>query len=228
RSGRCGPPGAVRQRGKTRSTRSLSARSCQCPLTCFPRKLKAGARMYFTMAWKIMEMRAWAQIVTALVASCVIAGPQPDDPKQVFERGQHALAVGKYAEAERDFDHLLGAGVRSAPVYTNLGVVYLRIGKFDKAIQVLKEAKKLAPEMTGIDPNLGLAYYKKREFAQAALYFAAVLSADSANIQAHYLEGVCHFMMDQFDAAASAFGPIENREQDDLAYLFMLGISYGN
>src|SRR5215471_10753079 len=34
-------------------------------------------------------------------------------------------------------------------------------------------------------------------------------------------------MMDPFDAAASAFGPIENREQDDLEYLFMLGISYG-
>src|SRR5690348_14087554 len=92
---------------------------------------KAGATMCFAMPREIIERRSSALIVTALLASCVMAGQQRDDPKDVFERGQRSLAAGKYADAERDFDHLLRAGLRSAPVYTNLGVVYLRTGRLD-------------------------------------------------------------------------------------------------
>ena len=113
--------------------------------------------MNFAMARKI--------IAAAVLASCLMLAQssEPTDPKDVFERGQRALAAGNYADAERDFDHLLQMGMRSAPVYTNLGVAYLRAGNFDGAIGMLKEAKKLAPAMTGIDLNLGLAYYKQRD-----------------------------------------------------------------
>jgi tetratricopeptide (TPR) repeat protein len=34
-------------------------------------------------------------------------------------------------------------------------------------------------------------------------------------------------MMDEFEATVSALVPIESREQNDLEYLFMLGVSYG-
>jgi len=80
-----------------------------------------------------------SRIAAVLLAGCVLLGQQPEsgDPKDVFERGQRALAAGRYADAERDFDRLLKMGLRSAPVYTNLGVVYLRTGKLESAIRVL-------------------------------------------------------------------------------------------
>ena len=164
-----------------------------------------------------------------LLSCCVRAAPGNDasDTKELFAQGQRALAAANYAEAERDFDRLLEMGFRTAPVYTNLGVVYLRTGKLDRAVSVLKKAKELAPGMTGIDLNLGLAYYRQREYQQAERYFATVVSADPANVQAHYLKGECHFMMDEFDAAIAALSPIQDAEQNDLEYLFMLGISYG-
>jgi tetratricopeptide (TPR) repeat protein len=34
-------------------------------------------------------------------------------------------------------------------------------------------------------------------------------------------------MMDEFDAAVGELSPLQDREQEDLEYLFMLGISYG-
>src|SRR5690242_6291852 len=150
------------------------------------------------MALEIIGRWFSAASAAVVLASCVLLSQPtgPDDPKDVFERGQRALSAGKYADAERDFDRLLQMGVRSAPVYTNLGVAYLRAGNIEGAIRMLKEAKRLAPSTSGIDLDLGLAYYKRREFKQAAPYFAAVLSADPASIQAHYLEGICHFMMD--------------------------------
>jgi Flp pilus assembly protein TadD len=152
---------------------------------------------------------------------------ETSDPKRLFEHGQRALAAANYGEAERDFNRLLKMGVGTAPVYTNLGVTYLRTGKIENALRVFKKAKALAPGMTGVDLNLGLAYYRLREFQQAAPYFTTVVLADPANVQARYLKGLCHFMMDQFEAAIDAFGPIHDRQQNDLECLFMLGISYG-
>src|SRR4029077_10167399 len=137
--------------------------------------------MYFAMAGRIID-RLFSVLMATILASCV-ALCQPSDPKEVFEHGQRALAAGKYADAEHDFDHLLRMGHRSAPVYSNLGVAYLRGGKLEDAIRMLKEAKRLAPDMSGVDLNLGLAYYRQREFKEAVPYFAAVLSADPANIQ---------------------------------------------
>lgn len=169
-------------------------------------------------------------IAFAVLLSCSIRaarGNDASDAKDLFAQGQTALAAANYAEAEHDFDRLLTMGFRTAPVYTNLGVVYLRAGKLDSAISVLNKAKELAPGMTGIDLNLGLAYYRQREYQQAERYFATVVLGDPANAQARYLMGVCHFMMDQFEAAIAALSPIQDAEKNDLEFLFMLGISYG-
>jgi tetratricopeptide (TPR) repeat protein len=151
----------------------------------------------------------------------------PPDPKAVAEHGQRALSAGQYAAAEHDFNQLLKLGVHSASVYSNLGVVYLRTSRADEAIRVLLKAKALAPGVTGIRLNLGLAYFRKREFKMAAPYFGDVLASEPANLQAHYLKGLCHFMMDDLPAAIASFEPIQDREQDDLEFLFMLGTSYG-
>ncbi len=55
--------------------------------------------------------------------------------KDLFEHGQRALAAGKYEDAEHDFDRLIKMGVRSAGVYTNLGVIDMRMGKLDSAFR---------------------------------------------------------------------------------------------
>jgi len=149
------------------------------------------------------------------------------DPKRIAEHGQRAFAEGQYATAERDFQQLLKLGVRSASLFSNLGVVYLRTGRFDQAISAFLKAKALAPDVPGIRLNLGLAYFRKHQFKLAASNFGDVISSDPNNLQARYLKGICHFMMDDFHAAIAAFEPIQIAEQDDLEYLFMLGTSYG-
>jgi tetratricopeptide (TPR) repeat protein len=170
-----------------------------------------------------------ATIISAFLFCPPLLAQQPahPNPKAIAEHGQLALAAGEYATAEHDFNQLLKLGVRSPSVYSNLGVVYLRTGRVDEAIRVLLKAKALAPGVPGIRLNLGLAYFRKREFKMAAPYFGDVLASDPANLQAHYLKGLCHFMMDDLPAAIASFEPIQDREQDDLEFLFMLGTSYG-
>lgn len=178
---------------------------------------------------RLCTVKLLATVISAILFCHTLLAQQAahPDPKAIAEHGQRALAEGQYAAAERDFDQLLALGVRSASVYSNLGVVYLRTGRPDKAIRVLLKAKPLAPGVPGIRLNLGLAYFRKREFKLAAFYFGDVLASDPADLQARYLKGICQFMMDDFPAAIAAFEPIQDREQDDLEFLFMLGISYG-
>jgi len=151
----------------------------------------------------------------------------PRAPEVIAEHAQRALNAGNYAIAEKDYQQLLKLGIRSAPLYSNLSVLYMRTGRFDQAIGALLKAKELAPGVAGIRLNLGLAHFRKHEFKSAATYFGEALVLDPGNAQAHYLKGICDFMLDSFPAAIADFEAIQADEQNDLEYLFMLGTSYG-
>jgi len=81
------------------------------------------------------------------------------DPKSLFDEAQRALLAHDYPKAEHGFREFLRIDPQSVGAYSNLGVVYMRTGRYDQAIKALKQAKKLAPQMAGLDLNLGLAYY---------------------------------------------------------------------
>jgi tetratricopeptide (TPR) repeat protein len=149
------------------------------------------------------------------------------DIQRLAEAGQHALAVGQYVVAERNYTQLLKLGVHSASLYSNLGVVYMRTHRLGRAIQMFSEAKRLAPGVAGVNLNLGLAYFREHEFKKAASEFDDTLALDPSNIQARYLSGECHFMLDEFSETISAFEPLLKTEQNDVEFLFMLGTSYG-
>ena len=112
-----------------------------------------------------MNRALWVVVLLAGLCSsqCTAQYARTHDAQALIEHGQKALAEKQYAAAEQDFTRLLQLGVRTAPVYSNLGVAYLRLGKFDKAIQMLQQAQKLAPNVAGIRLNLGLAYFRERE-----------------------------------------------------------------
>src|SRR4051812_46594617 len=101
--------------------------------------------------------RCWRSLVLTLAAVCsACAAPQETgDARRIFERGQRALAAGDLVAAEQAFKQLAGSNPPFATAYNNLGAVYLRTGKLDSAIAALKQAKRLAPGMAGVDLNLG-------------------------------------------------------------------------
>ena len=67
--------------------------------------------------------------------------------RQSLPRARRLLRTKQYPAAEEDFNRLLRLGVHTAPVYSNLGVVYLRSGKPDDAIRMLERAKDLPPRL---------------------------------------------------------------------------------
>src|SRR5580704_15634982 len=115
-------------------------------------------------------------LIVVLLLSNRPASPQvPPDPKTLFGDAERALVAHDYPQAEIGFRKYLEMDPGSAAGYSNLGVVYMRLARYDSAIEAFHKAKALAPGLPELDLNLGLAYYHEEEFVKAIPAFERVI-----------------------------------------------------
>jgi tetratricopeptide (TPR) repeat protein len=184
--------------------------------------------------WGLVKLRSGfaKPLVCLMAASLSIIAARTDSghgnplDQALFAKGQQDLIAHRDSEALEIFRHLIAAGIKTAPVYSNLGVAYMRAGDLDGAVLSLDKAKQLSPALPGIDLNLGLARYRQREYALAARSFASHLERNSDSTQARFLKAVCSYMMNDYEDAATEFLRLHD-SQSSVDYFFMLGISLG-
>jgi len=77
------------------------------------------------------------------------------------------------------------------PLYTlyRKGVELLEDGSFGAATVPLAEAARRAPEKSSVREALGRAYFRNRQFAEAATEFEAVVETHPVNDYAHFCLG---------------------------------------
>jgi tetratricopeptide (TPR) repeat protein len=161
-------------------------------------------------------------ILLLLAGMAMSIPPQQASPAQFFQRGQDALTRGQLDEAERDFREVLQLDPQAGGAYANLGVVYMRQKKWNKALQVLQKAEHLMPQVSGIQLNIGLAYYRQNEFVEATPPFESVVRDEPDALQPRYLLGLCYFFAERWADAATTLAPLWARESGQLAYLYVL------
>jgi tetratricopeptide (TPR) repeat protein len=144
------------------------------------------------------------------------------DPAKIFQRGQEALAQGRLDEAEHDFKLVVQVDPQSGAAYANLGVVYMRRKQWSKALDSLRQAENLMPQVAGIRLNIGLAYYRQNEFLKATPAFESVLHDQPDAAQARYLLGLCYFFANRYADAATTLEPLWTQESGHLPYLYVL------
>jgi tetratricopeptide (TPR) repeat protein len=69
-----------------------------------------------------------------------------------------------------------------------------QIGKYDEAIAQLLELQGRNPVLPGLQRELGIAYYRKADYANAAKYLAAALEENSADQEATQLLGLSYYL----------------------------------
>lgn len=69
------------------------------------------------------------------------------------------------------------------------GVELLEDGSFEEATEPLAEAARRAPEKSSVREALGRAYFRNRQFAEAATEFEAVVESHPVNDYAHFCLG---------------------------------------
>jgi tetratricopeptide (TPR) repeat protein len=153
------------------------------------------------------------------------AGQEEKDPRVLFERGESALAKGDLEQAEKSFRRVLALDSNSAGAYANLGVIAMRRKQWNAALTNLHKAEKLAPKITGVRLNIGLAHYRQNDFWKATPAFESVVKDQPDSVQARYLLGQCYFFTERWVEATDMLEPIWAQESGDLTYLYVLGIA---
>jgi tetratricopeptide (TPR) repeat protein len=164
----------------------------------------------------------------------------PADLAAVFREGEEALHAGDLDRAEGSFRRVLAADPASAAAYANLGVVAMRRQHWEEAIRLLSKAAKLAPKISGIRLDIGLAYYRQNRFDAAIPPLESVLrdqsssgqslsgqslSGQPASSQARYLLGLCYFFTGRYTDAAHTLEFLWPEQASNLAYLYVLGVA---
>jgi len=154
----------------------------------------------------------------------------PNNPVVQNNLGLAFFVRGKIKEAEEHFRK----AVRELPKYTearnNLGRALTELGKLNEAI---KELKIAADDLTYPTPeksysNLGLAYFKKRDFVKASEYFTKALQIQENSCSAMNFYGQTLYEQKKYTSAAESFDraiTICKKEKFDEPYYFA-GLSY--
>jgi tetratricopeptide (TPR) repeat protein len=148
---------------------------------------------------------------------------QQSEIASLFAQGEAALYAGELDRAEADFKKVLAADPSAAGAYANLGVIAMRKQQWQRALDLLHKADRLAPTVAGIRLNIGLVYYRQNEFQLAIAPFESVVRDQPQSVQARYLLGLCYFFTEQYSDAVRLLDPLWSQESDDLTYLYVLG-----
>lgn len=151
------------------------------------------------------------------------AAGQESDPQRVFQeaaqaqqRGDLALAASKYQEVIR-----LDSSVVAA--HANLGVVLVALRRYDEAIMQYHIALAEAPGNAELVLNLGLAYFKKGDFAGAAAQFASLHKENPGDIRSATLLANCLGPLGLASQAVTLLEPLEKENTDNLDLEWALG-----
>ncbi len=120
------------------------------------------------------------QILICLPAVLVLgAGDQDSTLIQQLKEGGRAYAIiGDFDAAEHSFLKILEIDPDNIPARNNLGNVYKYLGRFDEALNVLKEAEQLVIQEQGPDArdlatiylNIGILYTQKQDYELSLQY----------------------------------------------------------
>jgi tetratricopeptide (TPR) repeat protein len=161
-----------------------------------------------------------------------MAAAQTNDPesrlRQAFAAGEAAMRSGQLAEAEKKFLEIVAMVPGDVGAHANLGVVYMREQKWKRALDELRTAEKLAPQVAGIRLNIGLAYYRQGDYHKAVAPFESVLRDQPDSAQARRLLGHCYLFDERYGEAAAVLEPLWPSSSSDLSYLYALAVAAGH
>jgi Flp pilus assembly protein TadD len=98
------------------------------------------------------------------------------------------------------------------------GLELLEDGSFDEATERLAEVARRAPDKTSVREALGRAYFRNRQFAEAAAEFEAVLESHPVDDYAHFCLGRALSLTGERDRARHHLALASNLRPDRSDY----------
>lgn len=102
-------------------------------------------------------MNSIRAILTTLLAIIAFEFVSAQTPNDLYQNGNKMFTEGKFEEAIKCYEAIVGQGLSSAELYYNLGNAYFKLNKYPSAIVNYERAHLLNPDDEDILFNLELA-----------------------------------------------------------------------
>ena len=120
-------------------------------------------------------------------AALLADDPQRDaDPSLQYAYGLALVRSGRAAEAEAIFSRLLAEHAARPEVSVVLGHVYAQQGNYEAAVDALRRALQLQPDVADANSALGLIYLKQGKLPDAETALRAELTHHPADVKARH------------------------------------------
>ena len=121
-------------------------------------------------------------LINTTVLALVFYQGQTVSTEPLFGAAARDLQDGRFPEAEAGFTQVLRREPNNMGALGNLGVLYSRLNRPQKAIDIYRRALRLAPNEPGLLLNLGLAYLKLDDYSQAKPIFTLLSKTDRKSV----------------------------------------------
>ncbi len=140
------------------------------------------AIQYFRRATQIKNDFARAH---QKMGECYLALGRPRLAQQSFQKAAEIYMEKQMDDhAEQVLKEVLKLNPDTINVYNNLGIIYRRQGRYQRAINQYKKALKVSPDDENIYYNLGRTYFEMEEFEKARVVLTKALEINPAFAEA--------------------------------------------
>ncbi|SRR6266496_636678 len=166
------------------------------------------------------------RLLVALILFTAASWAQQQGPDQLLSDAVRAQQSGDYPTAITDYRRLLELRPDNVQAKVNLGAALAHVGQFDEAIAIYQSALPALKDKNPVRLNLGLAYYKRGDLANAREQFAALHQASPANVQAAILLADTQIKLGAAESAITMLEPLEaaNSRNPDFEYVSGLAL----
>jgi Tfp pilus assembly protein PilF len=153
----------------------------------------------------------------------------PKSAIDLYVKGQEAAHKGDNDKAASLFGQAIAQHQQFGLAHNELGLIYMRMGKLDKALEEYKAASQSLPEDPFVQLNYGTALTQKKEFATAEKQLRAALKRLDKAAAGHLYLGISLIGLKNFDEAEGELQQAVKLggEQMGLAHRYLGGLYWG-
>jgi tetratricopeptide (TPR) repeat protein len=164
-------------------------------------------------------------LLVAVAPSAHVPPSRQADATALFERAVALQDAGQLDAAAETYRAFLEQHPRNVEAWSNLGVVYSRLGRFNEAIAAYQQALSFSHLNTPVRMNLALAYYKSGRHRQAIGEFDVVIAANPWVPDPVLLKADSLMQLGAFADAAALLKPLAPKLQDQQVFSYLLGMA---
>jgi len=148
------------------------------------------------------------------------------DVESLYNEAKSAEGAGDFSTAAAKYQEILKLDPQLGLAYNNLGVVYVKQGRYRDAAQVLERGLKIDPKMTSASALLGLPLMQMGEFQKARPRLEAVVEANPGDANAEFMLVNDLTKLGDFHGAAAHLEHLAKREPQNQQVWYLLGKVY--